>query len=97
MDEHRESNDVTGNQVRSSRSVTRRHLLKLSAAGALGVGAANLLGASAASAARETVFAAPRLQASTITFLVCGSTFSFWQTSKPESLGIMMSSRIKSG
>jgi multiple sugar transport system substrate-binding protein len=70
MDEHRESNDVTANQVRPSRSVTRRHLLKLSAAGALGVGAANLLGASAASAAGDTVFAAPRLQASTITFLV---------------------------
>jgi multiple sugar transport system substrate-binding protein len=70
MDEHRESNDVTANQVRSSRSVTRRHLLKLSAAGALGVGAANLLGASAASAAGDTVFAAPRLQASKITFLV---------------------------
>jgi multiple sugar transport system substrate-binding protein len=70
MDEHRESNDVTAKQVRSSRSVTRRHLLKLSAAGALGVGAANLLGASAASAAGATVFAAPRLQASKITFLV---------------------------
>ena len=52
------------------RMVTRRRLLKLSAAGALGVGAASLLGAAGASAANETVFAAPMLQASKITFLV---------------------------
>jgi multiple sugar transport system substrate-binding protein len=51
-------------------SVTRRRLLKLTAAGALGVGAANLLGASAASAAADVVFAAPRLQASKITIVV---------------------------
>jgi multiple sugar transport system substrate-binding protein len=51
-------------------SVTRRRLLKLTAAGALGVGAANLLGATAASAATTDVFAAPRLQASKITILV---------------------------
>ena len=41
-------------------TVSRRRLLKLTAAGALGVGAANLLGASAASAS-EVVFAAPRM------------------------------------
>ena len=41
MGEHRQSHDVGPAQVRSARSVTRRHLLKLSAAGALGVGAAN--------------------------------------------------------
>ena len=35
MDEHRQSNDVGPEQVRSARSVTRRHLLKLTAAGAL--------------------------------------------------------------
>lgn len=51
------------------RTVTRRHLLRLSAAGALGVGAASLLGTSTA-AASEVVFSAPRLQASKITVLV---------------------------
>src|SRR5260370_38604426 len=63
MDDHRSANE-------SERTVTRRRLLKLTAAGALGVGAANLLGASAAAAASDVVFAAPLLQASKITILV---------------------------
>ena len=70
MDERPAGNDQQTQQIRQTRTVTRRHLLKLSAAGALGVGAASLLGASGASAANETVLAAPMLQASKITFLV---------------------------
>jgi multiple sugar transport system substrate-binding protein len=61
MDDHRSVSE-------SRKAVTRRQLLKLSAAGALGVGAACLMGTSAA--ASELVFAAPMLQASKITFLV---------------------------
>src|SRR5215471_8759043 len=61
MDDHRSVNECR-------RALTRRQLLKLSAAGALGVGAASLMGTSAA--ASELVFAAPMLQASKITFLV---------------------------
>ena len=68
MDEHGRSQDQA-QPVGPTRGVTRRHLLKLSAAGALGVGAASVLGASGAAAANAT-FAAPRLQASKITFLV---------------------------
>jgi multiple sugar transport system substrate-binding protein len=63
MDEHLSAND-------RQRTVTRRRLIKLTAVGALGVGAANLLGASAASAASDVVFAAPLLQSSKITILV---------------------------
>jgi multiple sugar transport system substrate-binding protein len=63
MDDHRSGNE-------SARTVSRRRLLKLTAAGALGVGAASLLGASAAAAASDVVFAAPLLQASKITVLV---------------------------
>jgi multiple sugar transport system substrate-binding protein len=63
MDDQRLANDAR-------QTVTRRRLLKLTAAGALGVGAANLLGPSAASASGELVFGGPRLQASKITFLV---------------------------
>jgi len=70
MDEHRQSHDVEPEQVRSARSVTRRHLLKLTAARALGVGAANLVGVAAASAAGKSVFAAPLLAGGNITVLV---------------------------
>jgi multiple sugar transport system substrate-binding protein len=70
MDEQRLFNAPGLEPGGSTRSVTRRHLLRLSAAAALGLGAANLLGASSASAAGEVVFAAPRLQASKITILV---------------------------
>ena len=51
------------------RRVSRRRLLRLTAAGAVGLGAASLLGTSAAAAAND-VFSAPLLQASKITFLV---------------------------
>ncbi len=64
MDKQHVSNDV-----QPWPRVTRRRMLRLTAAGALGVGAANLLGATAASAA-ESVFAAPHLQASKITILM---------------------------
>jgi len=70
MDRHTQSKERHVRQARSSRGVTRRELLKWSAAGALGIGAANLLGASAVGAAGESVFAAPLLQASKITVLV---------------------------
>jgi multiple sugar transport system substrate-binding protein len=69
MHDQRQSSDRLPEPDGQTRSVTRRRLLKLTAVGALGVGAANLLGASAASAASD-VFAAPLLQASKITILV---------------------------
>ncbi|MBV9175386.1 MAG: extracellular solute-binding protein [Chloroflexi bacterium] len=56
-------------QASNHRTVTRRGVLKMTAAGALGIGASSLLGTSAA-AASENVFSAPQLQASKITFLV---------------------------
>src|SRR2546430_2406249 len=70
MDEHPQSDDSGAEQVHSTRRVTRRHLLKVSAAGALGVGAASLLGVAGASAAAETIFAAPLLAGGQITVLV---------------------------
>src|SRR5438132_4450734 len=70
MDQRPPSNDQQTQQIRQTRTVTRRHLLKLRGAGALGGGAAGLLGVSGASAANETVLVAPMLQASKITFLV---------------------------
>ena len=53
---------------RPKATVTRRRLLKLSVAGAVGIGAASLAATSAS--ARTLGFQAPRLQASTITVLV---------------------------
>lgn len=67
MDERRESK---AGESGHSDKVSRRRLLKAAAAGTLGLGAASLLGTSAASAASQSVFAAPLLQASKITFLV---------------------------
>jgi multiple sugar transport system substrate-binding protein len=67
VDDNRPSRDGHAEQ---RRGVTRRHLLKLTAAGALGVGAAGVLGTTAAGAASSTVFSAPLLQASKITILV---------------------------
>lgn len=62
MDDYRLA-DATG------RRLSRRRLLRLTAAGAVGLGAASLIGTSAAAAASD-VFAAPLLQASKITVLV---------------------------
>ena len=69
MDDHRNADARAARQAEPRRTLDRRRLLKLTAAGAVGLGAANLFGATAAGAAPE-VFAAPRLQASKITMLV---------------------------
>ena len=69
MDDHRQADARAARPARPRRVLDRRRLLKLTAAGAVGLGAANLFGASAAGAAPD-VFAAPRLQASKITMLV---------------------------
>jgi multiple sugar transport system substrate-binding protein len=59
-----------GSTSHTPRTISRRRLLQLSAAGALGASAASLLGSSAVAAASDVVLAAPLLQASKITILV---------------------------